>query len=284
VGPRPVAGIAIAFAALVACSLGNFSGYSDGDDLPDSGSSDAPAATDGGNDGDSAPNVPNDASGDAPPEASQKFCEANADAGYFCEDFEGPSPLTHFTGVKTVNGTLTVEVGTMIANAPPAAAEGYVYGTASAKATGSHAQIAFSVQPEILNTTTANANQMAKIYFLVSGKAAYEVGVGLKGANLSTVYAYEYTEGGTYKEFGELPALASGKMTRFVVDARIDDDAAPGARLNVYRDGVRVVTDALLSPTGSAGAIEAYIGLPYLPPNHGAWKLRYDDILVGLPP
>ena len=34
----------------------------------------------------------------------------------------------------------------------------------------------------------------------------------------------------------------------------------------------------------SSGAIELYIGLPYLPPDHGPWRFRFDDIVMGLPP
>jgi hypothetical protein len=276
--------IASTFVALAACSLGNFAGYSDGDDLPDAGSADALTATDAASDGDSSTDVPSDAQADAPADGSEKFCAANADGGFFCEDFEGPTPLAHFTSVSTVNGTLTVESGTMIAATPAGAAEAYVSGAVSANTTGSHAQIAFSVQPEILNVTTANSNQMAKIYFRAAGKPPYEVGIGLKGQGSSAVYAYEYTEGGAYNEFGLQPPLPSGKMTRFVLDARIETLSTIGARLNVDRDGVRVLDGATLSPPASSGAIDAYFGLPFVPPNHGAWKLRYDDILVGLLP
>lgn len=281
-GVRPAAWIA--FAALGACSLGDFSGFSDGVPLPDGGSLDAANATDGNDTGgDSSPNQ-KDGGGDALVETGPTFCETNGDAGFFCEDFDKPGALNHFDVLKTIRGTLVVDNATMLVDAPAGAEDAYISGTKSAKTGGAHAQIAFSVQPEILNTVTANACQLAKIYFFASGKPPYEVGIGVKGAGSSAVYAYEFTEGGTYKEFGTLAPLAAGKMTRFVLDARIDPANVAGPSVNVDRDGVRVVTDGDLSPPAGSGAIEVYIGLPYLPPDHGPWKFRFDDIVMGLPP
>lgn len=275
----------IVFAALEACSLRDFAGFSDGDPTADGGSPDGANTSDaGGSDGDSSVSPANDASADALVEAAPTFCETNGDAAFFCEDFDKPGALNHFDVLKTIRGSLVVENATMLVDAPASAQDAYVSGTKAAKTAGAHARVAFSVQPEILNTLTANACQLAKVYFFASGKPPYEVGVGVKGAGSSLVYAYEYIEGVGYSEFGPLPALAAGKMTRFVLDVRIAPLDAIGPTINLDRDGVRVVTDGALSPPASSGAIELYIGLPYLPPDHGPWRFRFDDIVMGLPP
>jgi hypothetical protein len=272
--------------AIAACSLGDFAGYSDGDEVaPDAASPDSPSsALDGGdNGGDSS--TPGDAGGsDAVGEAATKFCQANGDAGFFCEDFEGLNALTHFVVTSTVGGTLAVDKGTMVAEVPAGSAPAMVYGQISAKTVASGARLSFRVQPEILNTTTAVSNQIAKIYFFAENKAPYEVGMGIGGAGSSQVYVYEYTEGGGYKEFGNYPPLTGNVMTQFVLEARIDPNTAIGARVNVYRDGVHIVNNGVLSPPAPAGNIEASIGIPYTPSNHGAWKMRIDDIVMRLVP
>lgn len=275
VGPVALATVA------AACSLGDFASFSDGDPLTDGGATDATNASDGGGD---SPADANDAGGDALADAGGTFCETNGDAGFFCADFEKTGALDAFDVVKTQSGTVVVESGTMVVDAPASSAEAIVGGVKSAKTGGAHAQISFSVQPEVLNATTNNGSQLAKIYFFASGKAAYEVGVGVKGGTSSAVYAYEFTEGVSYKEFGDLAPLSAGKMTRFVLDARIDMQDPVGPSINLDRDGVRVITDADLSPPAATGAIEMVIGLAYLPANHGAWKFRFDDILMRLPP
>lgn len=275
------------FVALAACSLADFTGFTEGDETPDGGSSDAPAAsTDGG---DSSTTTPADGGTDAPADASSDaatFCETNADAGFFCEDFEGPNPLSNFDITKTIGGTLAVVDGTLIADVPAGASAAYVSATTSPGGTpGSSARLSLSVEPLLLNTTTNNACQVAKIYFFgAQNTATYEVGVGIHGSESSELYAYEYTEGGGYKEFGDLPPLAPSKMTRLVLEVRIDTAGPQGARVNLYRDGVRVVTDGVLTPPRTSGRIEGFIGVPFAPANHGTWKVRIDDVVMGLLP
>jgi hypothetical protein len=266
-----------------ACSLGDFTGYSNGDSPADGGPVDAPPTSTSPDGGDSSTTTVDDGGRDGNAEGGAKFCEVNGDAGFFCEDFEGPNPLTRFETTKQVGGTLTVDNGALIADVPPGAAEASAYGVMPAKTSASSARISFRVEAKVLNTTKANACQMAKIYFFgPPGSAPYEVGVGIKGATSSSLYTYEYTEGGGYKEFGDLPPLAANAMTLLVLEARIDASAGP--RLNLHRDGVRVVADKVLTPPRNAGVVEGFVGLPYVPVDHGAWQLRLDDILMGLLP
>lgn len=269
-----------AFATLAACSLGDFAGYSGGDELPDGASPDAPVIpTDGGADASS----PVDDAGDERTDAASKFCELNADAGFFCEDFEGPAPLLHFNVTKMVGGTLAVEDGTMITDVLPGAANAYIYGNISPMKPGSSARLSFRVEPEVVNTTSDSC-QIAKIYFFgAEGAPTYEVGVGIK-AGSSALYTFEYTDSvGGFTDFGNLPPLAPNTMTELVLDVRIDAGSVSGPRVHLYRDGLRVV-NAVLTPPRTSGAIEGFIGAPFVPVNHGAWKVRIDDILMSLPP
>lgn len=266
--------LAVALTLIVAaCSLGDFAGYTGGASPGDASTSDVTTNADAGSENDGASEGSTSAN-DAGP-----FCEVNGDAAFFCEDFEGPNPLLHFSSMRTTGGTLIVDKGEMVADAPASDAGAELFGVVSTKRTGSKATIAFRVRPEILNTTTDNANQIAKLYFFGDTGPSYEVGVGIHGAGSSAVYAYEYTSGGAYKEFGDLASLAGNASTRFVLDVSI---ASGAPRITLDRDGMRVV-DAPLTPPRNIGAIEAYVGLPYVPVLHGAWKVRLDDILMSLP-
>lgn len=277
-GPRAAGGIGVAAAcALAACSLGDFAGYSDGDDVPDA-AADAPPIAIGDSGPDDAFTTPNDAGeSDAPVEASTTFCATNGDAGFFCEDFEGADPLLHFSRTATKGGTLVVENGTLVANAPPSNDSSEVHGLIAANTIGSTARLTFSVRPEQLNLTTTHSSQLAKIYFY--GTPTYEVGIGVYGKDSSGVYAYEFATNGAYKEFGTLPTLTPNGYTRFVIDVNI----AGAPRLNVDRDGQRVVANVVLSPPNAQGSIEGSIGIPFTQPGHGAWKFRFDDIVMSLP-
>lgn len=282
-GGRGAAGIGISACALVgACSLGDFSGFSDGDESPDGGSaSDAPVSSnDGGTNDSSTPITPNDGGSDSAGEAG--FCQLNADAAFFCEDFEGPNPLLHFNRTITKNGTLVVENGTMLAVTPPNADASEVGGFMSPNVTGTRARIAFSVRPEELNTTSAHAGQIAKIYFFGISKA-YEVGIGINGKDQSnTVYVYEFTTG-SFTVLQTLPALTPNVYTRFVLEARIGGASVAAPRVDVDREGQRVVDAKPLTPPLDQGIMEAVVGVPYTDPGHGSWKLRFDDVLMVLP-
>lgn len=277
------AGAEIAFALIAtgvaACSLADFSAYTNGEDRRDGGSPDGAApANDGGAGGDGSVPATNDAGADASGDAAaaQRFCERNADAGFFCEDFEGPNPLLHFASTVGKNGTLVVDNRTMVADAPANANASEVYGVISPAKSGSQAHLEFSVQPEVLNLTTNHDTQLAK--FLFYGAATYEVGIGIKGTT-STVYTYEYVPG-YYKEFGTLPKLQANAFTRFVLDVRID---GASRRIDVDRDGVRVVNGATLTPPFTQGVMEAFVGIPYTQPGHGPWRFRFDDYLMRVP-
>jgi hypothetical protein len=273
--------ISAVVAAITACSLGDFGGYSDGDQTPDSGPPDAPASSqDGAGTSDDGSTTTTDAGSDAPFDTGASFCELNADAGFFCEDFEGLNPLLHFDRLLTKAGTVVVDERTMLVTAPASTESSEVGGVISAKAIGSRVRLSFSVRPEEINLATIHATQIAKIYFF--GSTTYEVGIGIHGKDSSQLYAYEYSPG-AYKEFGALPPLKTTGYTRFVIDARIDTENSVGPRLDVDRDGQRVVNGVALSPPNAQGTIEAIVGTPYTQAGHGPWKLRFDDILMGLP-
>lgn len=275
--PR-AAGLAFAaLSALTACSwaLGDFSGYTDPDpNVPggDGGGADGAGPTDGGG---------TDDDGTTPVEASTGFCRANADAGVFCEDFDGTGDaIAHFDRRQETGGVLTVDSASsasapksLLVNLPAGTSPGETYVVMSAKTSGAHARLEFKARAEESATGTAAA-QFAKLWFFSSGGGSYEVGIGFEG----DVYVYEFSSG-NYKQLANVKAPPASGWHHFVIDVRIDN--AP--RVDVELDGKRVVDSVALTPPYEVGAMEAAVGLPYVDANHGSWRIRFDDILYSVP-
>lgn len=278
---RGVAAVAVAVASTAfACSLGDFTGFSGGNDAPD-GSTDGDIGVDSANGSDATSS--NDAGSDALTEGmadAARFCLANADAGFFCEDFDGPGdPIAHFEETRMNGGTLVVENGALVVTTP-AGAESNVFGKISAKTTGTAARLAFSVRPDQLTTMNGIANQLVKIYFFGATKA-YEVGLGVRANAAGEVYVYEYADNSVYTEHEANGPLAANVFTRFVIEVHIA--GAGGPHVNVDRDGTRILDNTVLTPPDPNGAIEAVIGIPYTRTGHGTWKFAFDDVVMGLP-
>lgn len=276
-GPRARSLVAVTFAcAVVACSLGDFSGYSGG----------------------AAPAVPSDAAvvegasltrdagadADAPSaDASPPFCATKGSEAAFCEDFDGAGDLARFGYVERSGGTLVVD-GTSFVSSPrslvvtgaPSGGPSSAYVVISTGgAARTRAQLSAAIRLEDVSATSASMTQLLKVWFFAPNDA-YEVTIGAHGQS-GKLFAYEYaSKSGYYKTLVELDGPPPSAWTRIDMDVRLGGSNV----VFIDRDGARVVDGLALSPPYPSGGVETAIGLPYMDGSHGEWKIRIDDLLL----
>lgn len=271
--------------AIVACSLGDFSGYSSGG--PPSPPSTAEAGAEGGVQAGGAA----DARADGPlaeaTDGSVPFCAAKGAGATFCEDFDGAGDLKRFGRTETVGGTLVVDDAaftssprSLVATAPTSSDSASTYAVIFTDgAAHSRVQLSASVRLEALSTNGMAATQILKVWVFAQNNS-YEVAMSIQGQT-GKLFAFEYvSKSGYYKTLAELAPVPLSTWTRIDMDVQL----ANGVHVvDVDRDGVRVLDQVALSPPYTSGAIEAAIGLPYMDANHTEWRVRLDDILLKLP-
>jgi hypothetical protein len=291
VGSRGAAGIAFAalaaFGAVAACSLGNFTGFSGGDEASSDASVDGAIDSREGEKPDAATDDASvdagdggDAGGDG---ATTGFCLGHQNAGW-CEDFDGPvNALTRFIRTdKQGGGTFAIDnsaflsaPSSFVASIAKAATDGLAFGVMKLPSTGSKARLSISVRLDARTDTAGENAQFLKVWFFPNS-GFYEVSLSTDAPS-NVVFAYEF-DGTNGKSVGPtLPAPALGTWTRFVVEVDIGVK-----KLLVDRDGNRVM-DATISPSFSVGSREAAVGIAYVGANHGTWQYRFDDVLYEAP-